>query len=130
MFLCPPLCGLFSFIVPTKVGISYYTKKSVSYSKLQENGHICCTQIQQVGVKLFAEVSALLLLSRFPDSWIFALPFLLVPFLVQWTYMTLLPKYSDRIVQVSHLIPFSSMCIRHRTLNSPIELYNRILLFS
>ena len=27
MFLCPPLCGLFSFIVPTKVGISYYIKK-------------------------------------------------------------------------------------------------------
>ncbi len=27
MFLCPPLCGLFSFIVPTKVGISYYIKR-------------------------------------------------------------------------------------------------------
>jgi hypothetical protein len=26
LFSCPTLCGLFSFIVPTKIGISYYIK--------------------------------------------------------------------------------------------------------
>ncbi|MFR7846903.1 MAG: hypothetical protein ACLU8S_04230 [Coprococcus phoceensis] len=30
LFSCPTLCGLFSFIVPTKIGISYYIKKAGS----------------------------------------------------------------------------------------------------
>ena len=32
----PPLCGLFSFIVPTKVGISYYTRKEEGLPLLTE----------------------------------------------------------------------------------------------
>ncbi|MDU2937391.1 MAG: hypothetical protein E7B61_15515, partial [Clostridiales bacterium] len=36
LFSCPTLCGLFSFIVPTKIGISYYMKKRVIIPGLAE----------------------------------------------------------------------------------------------
>lgn len=56
----------------------------------------------------------LLLLSRFPGSWINASP----PFsynFIQWVSPASLPIYSDRLAQALHLIPFSPiLCGQYR----------------
>lgn len=109
---------LFPFpIIYKKVRLLQKTIEKRTYLLYQE---------QHVGVKLFTEASALFLLSRFPDSWFYALPFLLILFRTMDLY-GMLPIYSDRIVQASHLIPFCSH-FKHRTLNSLMELYKCILL--